>query len=206
LSISLRDLKLNELFYITGVEESYLNIRKAVTRVFKELKDKGEFSFAELIEHLRKLSSDTSGAPKQLKDSAAKAINYMERLQDLTILGDKSFDVRDFLKPKTVSVIDLSGLSDRESDLIAYFVLKEIFKLKMLPTEQGYKYPVFVFIEEAHRFIPPPALGDTYSGGFIKKIAAEGRKFGIFLTLVTKGLPRFIPTFSASAVAKSSCR
>ncbi|MEM1948784.1 MAG: ATP-binding protein [Candidatus Caldarchaeum sp.] len=186
LSISLRDLKLHELFYITGVEESYVNIRKAVTRVYKELKDKGEFSFAELIERMRNLSSDTSDAPKQLKDSAAKAINYMERLQDLTILGDKSFDVRDFLRPKTVSVIDLSGLSDRESDLIAYFVLKEVFKLKMLPTELGYKYPVFVFIEEAHRFIPPPAVGDTYSGDFIKKIAAEGRKFGIFLTLVTQ--------------------
>ncbi|MEM0440414.1 MAG: ATP-binding protein [Candidatus Caldarchaeum sp.] len=185
-SISIRDLKLEELFYITGVEKSYVNIRRAVVKVFKELKGKGEFSFTELIEELRNLSSDTSDASRQLKDSATKALNYMERLQDLTILGDRSFDVRDFLKPKTLSVIDLSGLSDRESDLIAYFVLKEIFTLKMLPTEQGYKYPVFVFIEEAHRFIPPPALCDTYSGGFIKKIAAEGRKFGIFLTLVTQ--------------------
>jgi len=47
-----------------------------------------------------------------------------------------------------------------------------------------FEYPVFVFVEEAHRFIP--AEGSTYSSGIIKKIAAEGRKFGVFIVLITQ--------------------
>ncbi len=47
-----------------------------------------------------------------------------------------------------------------------------------------FEYPLFVFVEEAHKFIP--AEGDTYSSRIIKKIAAEGRKFGVFLVVITQ--------------------
>jgi len=48
-----------------------------------------------------------------------------------------------------------------------------------------FPYPVFVIVEEAHKFIP---AGDqsTFSASIINKIAAEGRKFGIFLVLITQ--------------------
>ena len=39
-------------------------------------------------------------------------------------------------------------------------------------------------MEEAHRFIP--FQGNTKSSRIIKKIAAEGRKFGVFLVVITQ--------------------
>jgi DNA helicase HerA-like ATPase len=51
-----------------------------------------------------------------------------------------------------LSVIDLSGLEDEVSDYIAYKILSEIYDWA---AGGEFKYPVFVFIEEAHRFIPP---------------------------------------------------
>ncbi|MCS6769177.1 MAG: ATP-binding protein [Candidatus Caldarchaeum sp.] len=185
-SISLEDLRLQELFYITGIEENFVRIRQVVSQVFKQLKQTSQLTIDMLVNELEKISETTDRAVKDVKDSAARAVNYIEKLKDLTILGGERFDVMEVLRPRTLSVIDLSGLSDREADLVAYLVLKDVFQVKMQPEENGFRFPVFVFIEEAHRFIPPPSAGETYSSGVIKKIAAEGRKFGVFLTLVTQ--------------------
>lgn len=65
-------------------------------------------------------------------------------------------------------------------------ILREIVVRKTQPEERGFKYPVFLFIEEAHRFIPPDKAGPSWSSPLIKKIAAEGRKFGIFLILISQ--------------------
>ena len=80
-----------------------------------------------------------------------------------------------------LSVVDLSGLEDEIADYIAYRILTGIYE-KI--SEGEFEYPVFIFIEEAHRFIPSD--GKTYSSSIIKRIAAEGRKFGIFLTVITQ--------------------
>lgn len=185
LSIRLNDLSLEEIFYITGIEERFVKIRHVIEQVVKRLKKRESlFSLKDLIEEVKIISE--SEQEKELKDSATRALYYLYRLQDIVVLGDRTTDIKEILAPWRLSVIDLSGLSDRESDLIAYLILKEVFKIKTQPEDEKFKYPVFLFIEEAQRFIPPPVVGSTYSGELIKRIAAEGRKFGIFLTLVTQ--------------------
>ena len=63
--------------------------------------------------------------------------------------------------------------------------MDEIYQLRR---DDKYEYPIFVFIEEAHRFLPnkPGRGGGKYSIDIVKEIAAEGRKFGVFLTLITQ--------------------
>ena len=53
-----------------------------------------------------------------------------------------------------------------------------------LKTQGEFEWPVFIFLEEAHRFIPKD--GKKISSSIINTIAAEGRKFGVFLTLITQ--------------------
>jgi hypothetical protein len=77
--------------------------------------------------------------------------------------------------------VDLSGLDDEASDYIASKILSDVYEKV---AEGEFEYPVFVLVEEAHRFIPVEA--NTYSKSIIKKIAAEGRKFGVFLVLITQ--------------------
>ena len=45
-------------------------------------------------------------------------------------------------------------------------------------------HPVFIVLEEAHNLIP--ANGHTRASRIINTIAAEGRKFRVFLTLITQ--------------------
>jgi hypothetical protein len=77
--------------------------------------------------------------------------------------------------------VDLSGLDNEVSDYIASRILSDVYQ-KISDGE--FEYPVFIFVEEAHRFIP--AEGRTYTGPIIKRIAAEGRKFGVFLVVITQ--------------------
>ena len=60
-------------------------------------------------------------------------------------------------------------------------MINEIYESKL--TSQ-YRYPVFIFIEEAHNFVPPGS--STQISQMIKKVASEGRKFGIFLVVITQ--------------------
>ncbi|MCS7142686.1 MAG: ATP-binding protein [Aigarchaeota archaeon] len=178
LSVNIQDLKLEEIFYISGIREKFVQIKSLVSEVIKDLKLRGRFSIREVIEELERASEDVEN--KERRKIAIRALPYLDKLQYLSVLGDTTTNFREFLAPKRLSVIDLSGLSDRESELIAYLILKEIFRIKTAPEDKGYRYPVFIFIEEAHRFLPP-----ALSGEIIKRIAAEGRKFGAFLTLIT---------------------
>lgn len=191
LSICFSDLSLEEVFYAAGIEEKFTNIRRAVTQAYNNLKDEMEsgnrrsFTPRDLREQLEIISTDKN-KDSQTKRDAFKAISYVSRLERLGIFGDKTTPFSEMFVPQHLSVIDLSGLSDRGADLITYMVLREIIVKKTQPEERGFKYPVFLFIEEAHRFIPPDKAGPTWSSPLIKRIAAEGRKFGIFLILISQ--------------------
>jgi DNA helicase HerA-like ATPase len=80
-----------------------------------------------------------------------------------------------------VSVMDFSGLEDSMADYIVFRLLSDIYSAR---EKNEFEYPVFVFIEEAHKFVPNRE--STLSKDIIKRIAAEGRKFGVFLTLITQ--------------------
>jgi DNA helicase HerA-like ATPase len=113
--------------------------------------------------------------------SAFKALNYLNKLEKMNIFGDVTTDMFKILKPMHVSVMDLSGLEDRVSDYVTFRILTEIYSLR---EKNEFEFPVFVFIEEAHNFVPNKE--NTLSKGIIKRIAAEGRKFGVFLILITQ--------------------
>ena len=191
LSICFSDLSLEEIFYAAGIDEKFTNIRRAVTQAYNRLRNEVEggnrrsFTPGDLRAQLEVISTDNN-EDSQTRNSAFRAISYISRLERLGIFGDETTRFSEMFVPQHLSVIDLSGLSDREADLIAYIILREIIVKKTQPEERGFKYPVFLFIEEAHRFIPPDKSGSTWSSPLIKRIAAEGRKFGIFLTLISQ--------------------
>jgi DNA helicase HerA-like ATPase len=101
----------------------------------------------------------------------------------MQVFTDASTSIDRMLNPKHLAVIDLSGLKDEVTDYISYKILQDIYDKV---SSGAFEFPVFIFVEEAHRFIPPTPRDSTYSSGIIKRIAAEGRKFGIFLVLITQ--------------------
>jgi len=101
-------------------------------------------------------------------------------LKELGIFGT-GFDPKEIVKPGQLTIIDLSG--DIEEHIRRIFVgaiLQELFnarKKNLIP-------PLLVIVEESHRFAPQEE--DTYSKTVMRKIAREGRKFGIGLGVVSQ--------------------
>lgn len=114
---------------------------------------------------------------------AQKAIKYIERLTRVEIWGHEDVPINDVLRPMTLSVIDLAGVDS----WISEFVVDKIFRdMWAEATTNGLARPVFFVLEEAHNFVPGGQGARSQAAGIIKRIASEGRKFGLFLILVTQ--------------------
>jgi uncharacterized protein len=91
--------------------------------------------------------------------------------------------MRDLLRPMNLSVIDVAGVDQWISEFIVAKVLNETWGLAV---NEGLPRPVFFVLEEAHNFVPGGQGMQSHSAGIIKRIASEGRKFGLFMVLITQ--------------------
>jgi uncharacterized protein len=79
-------------------------------------------------------------------------------------------------------IIDLQGLSDDARQIIVALMSYEILSAASHKTEPT--RPCFLVYEEGHNFAP--AGGQSISRSIIKKIAAEGRKFGVGFAIISQ--------------------
>ncbi|WP_409338938.1 ATP-binding protein [Pseudomonas aeruginosa] len=79
-------------------------------------------------------------------------------------------------------VIDLQGLSDTAKQVICALLSSEILRAASSKTDP--LRPCFLVYEEGHNFAP--AGGSAVSHRIIKKIAGEGRKFGVGFAIVSQ--------------------
>jgi len=175
LTFKFADLDPEEIADIAGVSESYTKIREAFRNAIEGLRKKGDYGPQELIKMLEDLGKSRNDA------NYRGARNYALRLLKIKVFGDRTTPIAEVLKPFHASIFDLSGLNDASQDYIVSRVLSIIVEKRV---RGEFPWPVFIFIEEAHRFVPNGKK--TRSSEIIKTIAAEGRKFGVFLTLVTQ--------------------
>jgi len=118
------------------------------------------------------------------REAAGRASTYIRRLITYRVWGSQNIPIEDLIKPKNMSIIDLAGLQSNVSHYIVQKTLEEMWRLAVTG---GLQYPIFIVLEEAHNFAPgAQAMIRSSSSEIIEKIAAEGRKFGIFLLVVTQ--------------------
>jgi uncharacterized protein len=96
---------------------------------------------------------------------------------------------------KAVSVLDFSGVPGEATDLAVGAVLQILFELAVRSRIDGIgrPRPVLVILEEAHRYL---GEGSTVrlAREAANRIAREGRKYGIGLTVVTQRPSELPPT------------
>jgi hypothetical protein len=181
--ICFSDLDLDEICLISGISPHYTNIVSGLGKALELLKTEKEvFQPEDLLEKLKDADKwKDENIDLKIIEGAKSATKYLARLSSMHVFTSGTTNISKMLRPLHLSVVDLSGLDDEVSDYIAFRILSDVYE-KVASGQ--FEYPVFVFVEEAHRFIP--ATGSTYSGGIIKKVAAEGRKFGVFLVIITQ--------------------
>ncbi|MBS7623427.1 ATP-binding protein [Candidatus Bathyarchaeota archaeon] len=176
--IAFTELTPDEVCDIAGIREKAVNQRNAVAEALKSFKEE-IYTPADLVKKLEDPSGWTED--NKIRNAAKSALKYIRSLSKLNVFGLTSTEISEILKPMNVSVIDLSGLEDKTMNYIASNILYETYEAV---SKGEYGFPVFIVIEEAHKFVP--FEGTSYSSSITNRIAAEGRKFGIFLILITQ--------------------
>jgi len=173
--IAFKDLTDDEVCHVARIGLRWAKIREAITKSLEELRKEGrQYSVDDLVSKLEKLGESSEGA--------ASASKYIRSLRHLKVFGVSTTPVSEILKPVHASIVDLSGLNDRSMDYVTLRILEGVYNAV---SSGQFGFPVFVVIEEAHRFIPPPEH-TTFSASIVNRIAAEGRKFGVFMVLISQ--------------------
>ncbi len=118
-------------------------------------------------------------------------IRKFKMLQRYGVYSVKTTPIRELLKPACITVFDVSGVSKSVQDHLVANLLTRVFRArerykKGMLSKEFFEYPVVVIVEEAHNFAPPKSKEYTWSYEAISRIAAEGRKFGVFLIVITQ--------------------
>lgn len=191
-----------KLAELAGIKDDFTNQRRIVREAVERLKErKGEkysYSLKDIIEILEKiqdnkiiLKADREENKTETLMHAEKVQFKMERLESYDILGTSSMNLDEILSPQQLTVLDLSGIPFDAQDLVSELVLDRTYQARVRESlgEEGesFPYPVFTFVEEAHRLSPGSRSSrNPRSAEKISEIASEGRKFGMFLTLITQ--------------------
>jgi DNA helicase HerA-like ATPase len=170
-----------------GDEEAFTRgFRQEIARkAGVEWEDLGHWEEAKPEPELEPLVTPQEEKPPTLDviTGAGRALKYIDRLARVDIWGFEDVPMDDLLAPMTLSVIDLAGIDQWLAEFVVNKVLQEAWSRA---TTEGLARPVFVVLEEAHNFVPGGKDSYSQCAGIIKRLASEGRKFGIFLILITQ--------------------
>jgi uncharacterized protein len=91
-------------------------------------------------------------------------------------------------KKVDIRIIDISGLPNEVAGPLTAAIARLLFQYKVWQTrEERERDPILVVCEEAHRYVPDTGLAEYQSAQkAIRRIAKEGRKYGIGLMLVSQ--------------------
>jgi len=167
------DELLNALPSLSEKMEAILNV------AYRELE--GKFTSDDLIEAIKSRAGEEDVTAKALIWRIKRYIESVEVLDDYVHI-----ELREILRPGMASVLQMSELSDLEQQLLTSVLLKRILNAR-INTEKGLggeklEYPVFIIVEEAHRF----ASREARSFEVLKTILSEGRKFGVGVCLISQ--------------------
>ncbi|MFH1788277.1 MAG: ATP-binding protein, partial [Candidatus Altiarchaeota archaeon] len=111
-----------------------------------------------------------------------KVVSGLETLDDSGLFSGDPVAVEDLVREGQASIINLLGTEPHIQELVVAKLARTLFDARRLGS-----IPAFFFlIEEAHNFCPERGFGDAISSSLLRDIAAEGRKFGFQLCVVSQ--------------------
>jgi len=159
-------------------------IRKILSLIY-DAKDGKEIISDELPETSIKELSKRVGL-----STIGALMRRIDRLSRMGIFEMEGTPLEEIVSGNQLTVIDLSDADERLSETIIAAISRKIFESRKLYVKDGEgssRIPTFLIIEEAHNFAPK-SMEDRriLSKSILKKIAREGRKFGVGLCIVSQ--------------------
>lgn len=171
-------------------------LSKAFAILKKHKRQGGEYRWGvnDLIHAVYEADRSEDDEGNEKTGSSAPALEW--KLDKLA--SSEYFDIANHLAPKDlfepgqVTVLQMNEIRQEEQQVICAAILRQsnqarmnTQKEKITPDDENYlPYPVFILIEEAHRFAP--AHEPSRCKTIIRTILSEGRKFGLGIGLITQ--------------------
>ncbi len=134
---------------------------------FKWIKEREEFSFLRV-------------APSALRPEERSVRLFVERF-----LGIERRDGRFFKGPQVV-VLDMNEAADEVVEVASAVMARMVFD-RLRKAEPRNRFPVNLVLEEAHRYVAEhPSRYAIDASRIFERIAKEGRKYGMFLTVASQ--------------------
>ncbi len=120
----------------------------------------------------------------QQNKSAAKwnVINALEALEGTGVFHIRGTPIKDLVKPKQCMILNLKGIAPDIQEVAVTRLIGLLWEAR----KRGEVPPFILVCEEAHNFCPERGVGNAISGPVIRTVAAEGRKFGMGLVIVSQ--------------------
>lgn len=163
------------------------------------------FSLTTLV---AKISEDMRPLTPSKQDKHLNILNKIEMLQRdvrLNFLMDDWTSNIDEMKEiisqfisvgNTLKIIDLSGIPNDVAGVVSSTIARVLFMYKLWETPEERKSdPILLVCEEAHRYVPNRGEAEYAAAqDAIKRVAKEGRKYGIGLMLISQRPSEIEPT------------
>ncbi len=169
------------------------------------------FKMAEFIKHIEKVQGrktdkkdprTASDSIRQKVDSVLKKLRVLQANPQLKFLMEEysadSLSINKVLaqfigqmanyKNKNIRIIDISGLPNEISGPLTALISRLLFQYKLWQSPEERKAdPILIACEEAHRYVPNQGEAQYKEAQeSIRRIAKEGRKYGIGIMLISQ--------------------
>nr|WP_171974826.1 ATP-binding protein [Leptolyngbya sp. 'hensonii'] len=173
-------------------QQSILN--KAFNLIRRHKRGEYRWDIQDLIAAVYEADKQTDEEGNEKAGSSAPALEWkLERLARSPYFhAFEHLAPKDLFEPGQVTVVQMNEISQEEQQVICAAILRQTNQARMgtqkeqiLSEDENYlPYPVFILLEEAHRFAP--AHEPSRCKAVIRTILSEGRKFGLGVGLITQ--------------------
>jgi DNA helicase HerA-like ATPase len=169
-------------------------LSKAFSLVRKHRSGEYRWGVQDLMAAVREADRQTDEEGNEKSGSSAPALEWkLERMERSPYFhAFEHLAPRDLFEPGQVTVVQMNEINQEEQQVICAAILRQANQARMNtlkeligPEDENYlPYPVFILLEEAHRFAP--AHEPSRCKSVLRTILSEGRKFGLGVGLITQ--------------------
>ncbi len=174
LPISFSSVNLEKKELMDIIPDSLTNSQMGVLyNALKRLREKDEDY--NLMDIMDAVSQEESTAKWNL-------LNSLEQIEESGLMSENPIDLENMVEPGEATIVNLKAVEPETAEMTMYMLAKRLFDLR----KRNEIPPFLMVIEEAHNFAPEKGFEQALSNKILRKIASEGRKFGLGLGVVSQ--------------------
>jgi DNA helicase HerA-like ATPase len=174
-TIDVKKISAYDFQHFTGMGEGSTSVLGHVIQTLRRINPQYT-----IFDVLNALDSIVQGKSASEAIAATWARNYLRNLASTGFIGTREPPTKEMVSANQISVVAMSGIKEKIQQFVVTNILQRIFTAR----REGAIPPLVLIVEEAHRFAP--SAESVSSSAIMRTLAAEGRKFGICLVVVSQ--------------------